>query len=62
MVHPQKHIDHLADEALERELVAQLSPDHDTQLRNRQRAGDLRKRIDALRRRLAKLTRDHPEK
>jgi hypothetical protein len=62
MAHPQKHIDHLADEAVDHDLVAQLSPDRATQLRNKQRASDLRARIGILEQRIARLTRDHPEK
>jgi hypothetical protein len=62
MVHPQKHIDHLADEAIDLDLVAQLSPDHATRIRNQQRASDLRTRIGILKQRIARLKRDHPEK
>ena len=61
MVHPQKHIEDLDKQAVERELVSRLSPDRDTQLKNEQRANELRKRVDTLKQRLAKLTRDHPE-
>ena len=60
MVHPQKHIEDLDKQAVERELVSRLSPDRDTQLKNEQRAKELRKRVDTLKQRLAKLTRDHP--
>ena len=62
MVHPEKHIEDLDNQAIERELVSRLSPDPDTQLKNEQRAKELHKRVDKLKQRIAKLTRDHPER
>jgi len=62
MTHPRKHVDDLAAEGTERELVSQLTPDRDTRLRNEQRANDLRKRINTLNERIAKLMRDQPKK
>jgi len=60
MTHPQKHIDDLTNEADERELVARLTPDRQTRLRNEMRANELRKRISVLKQRIAKLSHDHP--
>ena len=62
MTDPQKHIEQLEKIAIERELVAQLTPNKDTRRLNEQRAGTLRKRIGVLNARLNRLTKDHPEK
>jgi len=62
MIHPQKHIDDLKDQASERELVRLLSPDRVTRLKNDSRAVELRRRIATLKARLAKLNFAHPKK
>ena len=62
MAHPEKHVEDLGKQAVEHELVAQLTPNYTTWLKNELRAAELRRRIEALKKRVAPPTRDHPEK
>ena len=62
MASPYRHIDDLIREADVRELVSQLTPHRETRLKNELRANEIRDRVTTLKDRLAKLTRDHPDK
>jgi hypothetical protein len=59
---PYRHIDDLVDEASNRELVSQFTPDRKARLKNESRVTEIRNRIAILTARLAELRRYHPEK
>jgi hypothetical protein len=59
---PYRHIDDLIREADNRELISQLTPHHETRLKNELSAAKLRARIAALKARLATLKHDYPER
>ena len=61
MAHGEHDLEDLEKRAGEHELVAQRTPNYGTWLKNELRAAELRRRIETLRQRLAKLKRDHPE-
>ncbi len=61
MAQPDKRIEELEKQAAERDIVSQLTPDPETWLKAELRAAELRRRIEALKRRVARLPHVDPE-
>ena len=59
MVQPEQDIEDLDRRATKCERVAQRTPNYETWLKNELRAAELRRRIDVLKQRLAKLPHIH---